>query len=235
MDLVYIVRPGENNDELRYSLRTVDQHLEHDRVVIVGHTPTWLTGVESIETQQVGTKHANARANMVTACTTQAISDPFILMNDDFFLTAPVDQVPDLHHGPLAAELADYQSRYPLNQRMIGMGKTLDLLRTLGHHDPLSYELHVPMIVDKATMLEGLGLAEQAGIEVPHIRSLHGNLAGAHGTYADDVKVYTYSSVELPKPFVSTSDRSFRAGWIGRRLRANFDQTSQHEAVPVRV
>ena len=53
MDAVYYVRPGDRNDELRYSLRSL-ANLPHDRVWIVGHTPPWVTGIESIQGNTVG-------------------------------------------------------------------------------------------------------------------------------------------------------------------------------------
>lgn len=229
MDLVYVVRPGEYNQELRYSLRTVALNLPHDRIFIVGHTPAWVTGVHTLQTIQAGTKYANSKANVIAACSTAEVSDPFILMNDDFFVTAPIDAVPNLHGGPLADELAAYRAKFPINQRMQGMAQTLDLLHSLGHDQPLSYELHVPLVVAKAAMLDVINTATAAGIEVPHKRSLYGNLAGIGGDRIEDVKVYTNRTVQVPRPFASTSDRIFHSGWIGRRIAADFATPSQYE------
>lgn len=240
MDLVYVVRPGENNEELRYSLRTVAVHLEHDRIFIVGHTPSWVAGVESLQTIQAGTKYANSTRNVLTACCTAEVSDPFVLMNDDFFITAPVNQVPALHRGIVIDVLTDYQARYGTrigkrNHYIDGMAATLQLLNDMGHHDPLSYELHVPLVVHKDAMREAIEVATTAGLEAPHKRTLYGNLAHLGGQQTRDVKVNTSSSVQMPEPFVSTCDKIFRCGWIGRRIRATFNQPSPHEAQQAKV
>ncbi|MFF3129757.1 hypothetical protein ACFVRD_48125 [Streptomyces sp. NPDC057908] len=40
-DIVYVVRPWNQNEQLRYSLRTL-ANLPHRRVWIAGYCPTWV-------------------------------------------------------------------------------------------------------------------------------------------------------------------------------------------------
>lgn len=42
-DLVWIVKPGDGNEELRWSLRSAVAHVPHERVWIVGSRPGWCT------------------------------------------------------------------------------------------------------------------------------------------------------------------------------------------------
>ncbi len=42
-DVVYVVRPGDKNEELRYSIRSVIANLPHRKVWIAGYKPTWLS------------------------------------------------------------------------------------------------------------------------------------------------------------------------------------------------
>lgn len=229
MDVVYIVRPGDHNEELRHSLRTLT-NLPHDRVWLVGYTPSWVTGVESVHTAQGGTKYANSTGNVLTACSADLdISDPFILMNDDFFIREPITEIPTLHRGLATDVLNDYRRRLGPGHYIDGMAATLNLLRDLGHDSPLSYELHVPLVVHKDTMRKAIEEATAAGIQVPHKRTLYGNLAGIGGTQADDVKVVTSATIKIPGPFVSTCDKSFTSGWIGRRLRATYSEPGAYE------
>lgn len=230
MDVVYVVRPGERNEELRYSLRTIAANFPHDRVFIVGHTPQWATGVESIQTVQAGTKYANSTRNVLTACLTEDISDPFVLMNDDFFIVEPIVDIPTLHRGPIADVLTQYQRRAPGSKYVAGMADTLALLRSLGHVNPLSYELHIPLVVTKGAMRDAIKVATTAGLEVPHKRSIYGNLAGIGGTQMDDVKVLTNATVRFPGPFISTKDDVFNSGWIGRRINADYQKPGPYEA-----
>src|SRR5690606_40329879 len=94
MDVVYLVRPGNRNEELRWSLRTL-VNLPHDRVWIVGHLPNWIDRhkVQYLRTEQYELKHTNTLNNLATACDHSDISDRFVLMNDDFFVLQPVDQL----------------------------------------------------------------------------------------------------------------------------------------------
>ncbi|MDX3229577.1 hypothetical protein [Streptomyces sp. ME19-01-6] len=68
-----------------------------------------------------------------------------------------------------------------------GLRETRDVLIELGHPDPLSYELHVPMPVQKSGMLAALEIARH--LDVVHKRTLYGNLAGLGGDQTGDVKI----------------------------------------------
>ena len=50
MDVLYVVgtvSPNRHN-ELRYSLRSVARNFPHDRVIVAGHCPSWLTGASCV-------------------------------------------------------------------------------------------------------------------------------------------------------------------------------------------
>lgn len=235
MDVVYVVKPSERNEELRYSLRSVAANLTHDRVWLSGYTPTWAANVGSIANDQTTSKHGNALGNLLAACRHPDVSERFVLMNDDFFVTAPVETVPTLHRGPIAGVLADYKRQFPRGSRYTeAMAETLDTLRSwsIVGGEPLSYEMHAPMVIHKAAMIEVIERARRCAIDVEriHNRSLYGNVARLGGEQVDDVKVYTRQPISpLPKPFVSTHDGSFRAGWIGRVLRSKFREPGPYE------
>lgn len=225
-DVVYVVRPGEENDELRYSLRSL-ANLPHDRVWIVGYTPSWVAGVQSLHTIQGRSKYENSTRNVVTACTHDDISDPFILMNDDFHIVRPVDQVPTLHRGPLD-RIIDIYARKGNGPYVTGMRQTRDLLRQLGHDEPVSYELHVPMVVAKRPMLDGIQAGLDAGVSVIHKRTMYGNLAHIGGTETNDVKVYEMDQPIPRGPFLSSLDRTFRYG-VGNIVRWLFPDPCTYE------
>lgn len=86
MDIVYVVREGEKNDNLRYSLRSL-KNIPHDDVYIIGHKPEWVKNVKYINRmQRVRNKFQNISRNMWLATKTSSISDDFIYMDDDFAL-----------------------------------------------------------------------------------------------------------------------------------------------------
>lgn len=101
MDVVYYVRPGERNEELRYSLRSL-QNMPHERVWLVGHKPAWVTGVEHIPNRSNGSSpQHNATSHLLAACDAVP-AERFVVFNDDFYVMEPIEHIPALHAGPLS-------------------------------------------------------------------------------------------------------------------------------------
>ncbi|MER6975690.1 hypothetical protein ABT317_01090 [Streptomyces carpinensis] len=227
-DLVVPVREGMVNQQLRYALRSWEAHLPHRRVWIIGYRPPWVGGVEHIPTQQAGgTKFQNTTLAMRHACQHPEISDPFLWANDDMFLMEPLDRMPMLHRGPVR-EVEQYYAARASGAYLRGMRATRQLLADLGHQDPLSYELHVPLPVRKAGMLRALDAGQ--GVEALHKRSLYGNLAQIGGEQIRDVKVmHRGPRFDRSTPFLSTMPDSFTNGEVGRMIRARFPSPCGYE------
>jgi hypothetical protein len=91
MDAVYILGGGSlwNNEEIKYSVRSLAKYMYDLRdVVIIGIDPGNLPGawVIPFSDSQPHRSH-NAYLKTKKACSLDFISDPFLLMNDDFFMT----------------------------------------------------------------------------------------------------------------------------------------------------
>lgn len=235
MDVVYICEANERNEELRHSLRTL-ANLPHARVWMVGYKPRWARNVQYLPTKQISSKHVNTWRNWQAVATCADISDRFILFNDDFFVTRPIAAIPDLHRGPLA-EAIDLYRRKRLAQMLGRATTTQGLLRRAGRDGELySYELHTPMVIDRAVLAEAIGWVTQAHRgPVAHLskRTLYGNWARAGGVRAHDVKVQQ-ANVGLPDtdlPFLSTSPSSW-PGLAGGWVRRAFPVPSMYEAEP---
>lgn len=227
-DLVVPVRTGRANAQLRYALRSWAANLPHGRVWIVGYRPAWLANVEHIPTSQHGTKYANTTAAVRAACSHPDISSTFLLCNDDMFLMTPQpDGMPVLHRGRVA-DVETYYVGRASGRYLDGMRETRDLLVSLGHDDPLSYELHVPMPVDKSGMLKALDVGRD--LAVCHKRTLYGNLAGLGGDQIRDVKVLRRSpGFDRASPYLSTMKDSFTNGAVGDFIRRAFPDPSPYE------
>src|SRR5690606_11872914 len=150
---VYLVRPGDQNDELRYSLRSLEANLPPGDVVIVGYCPTWVTGVLHIRGNRFGThKQRNVYDNVLTAAHCDVLPDQVVWMNDDFITLAPA--VPAMAHRCTLAEHIDGLTTRSWWWRSL---KATDAwLRHQGHDDPLSFELHRPLPGDRHLMAEVL-------------------------------------------------------------------------------
>lgn len=226
MDIVCPVRPGDQNDSLRYAIRSWTANLTFDRIWIVGHKPSWLTNVESIPGNRCASGHANVYDNIRLASEHPDVSDEFLAMNDDFFVTAPA--TPQVFYRCTLDEHLNIPRVKRGGWWKDSLETTRICLQAHGIAEPLSYELHVPLPVDKAAMAQTVEQFQYVTPDnPPQWRSLYGNLHQSGGTQRADVK--TYQSGPLKQPYHSTSPRSFPA--YADALQAMFPEPSQYEQV----
>lgn len=229
-DIVYMVKPTEDNEELRYSLRSL-ANIPHGKVFLAGYTPSWVQGVDSISRDQFQlSKYRNTTENLLAACHDERVSDDFILFNDDFFIVQPIPELPTLHRGFVYDVLEQYEAKTRSDYAQ-GMRETFELLRELGYRNPLSYELHIPMLINKQKFIEVIAKQRELrpDMKVVHKRTLYGNLTNMGGVKTKDVKVYD-SHQQIPAgPFVSSSDASFKRFQAGLRIRHKFPAPSEYE------
>ncbi len=225
MDIVYICRAGEN-EELRYSIRSVVKNLPHQNIWVIGNKPSWYNG-NFVSVKDSGNKFENIKACIRTASDIEMISDDFILMNDDFFLLNKIDSLPTYHGGFLKDKVVHREQINPTFYYTKLLRKTLELLNKLGYENPTDYEVHMPMTMNK----------EKAKIALSHKyleRSVYGNLFAIGGEKVKDVKVYSgdkmpsYDYLNNDFPFVSTTDGSFRQLYA-TTLRDMFPDPSVYE------
>lgn len=220
-EVVYYVRPGERNEELRYSLRSL-AHLEHDRVLLVGYKPRWVTNVEHIPaliTQ--GGPQMTAADHLLRACE-RVEGDEFVVMNDDFYLMEPIDEIPSLHAGPLADKAARTRGSY-------GNALREAQRRLAGIADPIAWTLHIPLVVIRealAVVLKPI-LEGSARLVRPEWRTMYGNVIGATGEPAPDVKVRRRTDPMPDGPFLSSHDAAIH--WLEPVLRRHFPTPSPYE------
>jgi len=209
MDFVYACRDGEN-EELRYSIRSVLNSFPNSNIWVIGGKPNWYTG-NYIKVDQTSSSHKNQLANFKAACESQDIADDFILMNDDFFI---VDQIKSIEYfyGDLLQDKIDlYYDLVGDNSYVRRLMQTNSRLIKYGIDQPLDYEMHIPFPVNKnkfKIVLEKDGRFNW--------RSIYGNLFNVGGTKIKDVKVYesgplTKRSFDYNQPsnFLSSLDESF--------------------------
>lgn len=240
MDIVYVFKesPTDNSDELRYSLRSL-KNIGHGKVFIVGEKPKWAVNVAYLPVVQNDSKERNVRRNLTVASATEAISEDFILMNDDFFFMKQLSALPTLNWGTMRSVIHKYEDRYGEDTDYIAdMKQVLQQLNLIGFKEPLSYELHVPMVYNKSRMRDILN--SSIG-HIPQFRSLYGNYFNIGGTYYDDVKVFIDATHNDPaskanpsaylreQSFLSVTGGSFTRGPAGAFIRQQFPQKSPYE------
>lgn len=204
-DIVYPVRKGDWNEELRYSLRSL-ANLPHGRVWIIGHKPPWVTGVHHWPREQTESKYLNATKALVevTRELGSSLTSPFLLFNDDYYIMRPMTEVPILNMGPLPEVIDTYRRKHHTGAYWRGMVETYGLLKNAGFLEPLSFELHVPMPMYRDEVLEAWDMGKS--LSILHIRTLYGNLAGFRGQTMEDCKVYGKDPPERIGSFLSSND-----------------------------
>lgn len=233
LDIVYIVRPGESNEELRYSLRSVAKNFPHKRIVIAGYKPSWIKNVLYLPAEQKGTKYQNAENNWRAVMKEPSIKD-FVLFNDDFFIMRHVSKLPVYHRGELAEIINYYHSKYPGQAYVNNMVRTATMLDKLGvpKKEQRSYALHVPMVMNnqkRALLCKIAELLNPDGKDY-QMRTLYGNFYRLGGAEMADVKINRPEVVpNVDETFVSTLDDSFRDGKVGVYIRRVFSDKCKYE------
>lgn len=179
MDLVYIVKNDERNDDLKYSLRSMARFYPDYKIWIVGYKPSWIQNVEYIPVKQTGSKWKNSIKNIEIACMCEDISDDFILMNDDFFCIKPlfpIEVIANMTLGSLNSTVLKHNSHGSPWHR--AFSQVRDLLKEMKIPEPYyDYEAHLPLQINKQKFLEVINLPEvQEFMKTPkvlHKRTLY--------------------------------------------------------------
>lgn len=228
-DIVYPLRPGEWNPELRYSLRSL-VNLTHGRVILVGFIPSWVQGIVPLPRNQ-GTDlkwHATTKHLLHAVDSIPDLTDPFYLFNDDFYVMERIKgPLPVYNRGDMGNLIDWYRKQHHQGSYYRGMTETYALLKSLGIGKPLAFNLHVPLPIFHTPLKRAY--EEGKGIEALHLRTLYGNLAGLTGTCIQDVKVYSTTRDWEQLPFLSSND-DLPHGAISRVLSDRFPGQSKYES-----
>lgn len=223
MDVVYVCRLGNHNEELRYSLRSL-ANITHDRVFIAGGWPRWVNPrtVTTVPVPRARSKYENTTNNLIAACRA-GVSDEFVFMNDDFFVMREMSEIPTLHRGRIGP-VAQGHGTYSYAGRMTEMG---EWLRANGYTD-LCYATHTPIVFHRDTLLDVLAMPAPSEALHVHKRTLYGNVVGIGGTPSHDFKV-SADRWSPDWPFLSTNDASFKTRDVGKHIRSRFPDPSLYE------
>lgn len=230
MDILYPVKEYDHNPELRYSLRSL-KNIPHGRVFFVGYKPDWVSDEVTLIPRKQNpyeTKYLKTTENLILACQNEELSDDFILWNDDMYVVKPVETVPPAHRGTLNQMINWYYKRYSNSPYTAGLVRTFHRLQQLGIDEPLAYEVHIPMVVNKAKFLESLKISLE--LEGFGKRTIYGNLNKIGGSYMEDVKIIRNLQYIPDNPtFLSTNESSFERHKIGVVIRQMFPELCKYE------
>jgi hypothetical protein len=209
LTFVYTCRSGEN-EELRYSIRSVLAFFPNAKIWVVGQKPDWYSGPYINVKEYPKSKHHAVYQNLKTIASSSDLPEHIIIMNDDFFFIKEIKEIGHYFGGKLIDKVIAYESLFPESSYTKRLRKAYSYLRNNHISIPLDYELHVPMKVKRSR------LSKAIEHNIPW-RSAYGNLFKVRGIKMKDVKVYAKDSNEIggysykteELPFLSTDEISF--------------------------
>lgn len=228
LDVVYLVKRGYRNEELRYSLRTLDKNFPHRSVWFYGGCPSGIKPDHYVHMTQNGpTKWANTGSMLRAVAENDELSDKFVLFNDDFFVMKPIREFPYYCWGTLPEQIHRIEEA-----NRSGSAYTMRLKNTLVEllkegNGIVNYELHVPFIFDRKKLAEMFNSCPRGLAS----RTLYGNRYKVGGEELADPKLHGPAHKRIPEDptFLSTDDRAFAFGQVGREIRKTFQKPSRFE------
>lgn len=191
MDIVYLVKKTLLNEELRYSLRSL-VNLPHNKVFIIGDCPEFINEekVYYIPNNKLNSRYETTTNHLKFACNCNELSNNFILMNDDFFILNPInEQDLNLNRGLLKNQVSFYHKNHrPLTNYDRLVENSFKELKNQGFENPISYELHTPMILNKNNFLSILPKLNNESLHCCK-RSVYGNYFIKNSNTIKDVKI----------------------------------------------
>lgn len=229
MDIVYVVKDSAYNEELQYSLRSVEKNFPHNRVWFFGGKPIGVHPDKQVLVSQIWrTKWDNVRNMMRMIADNEEVTDDFVLFNDDFFVMKPVKTLPPYKWKTMESickwveeQNNSKQSSYTKNLRAVA--RELEELQ----FPTDNYVLHLPMIFNKKKLLNALDVFPST--KSP--RSVYGNmyLTNKAKTHKD-VKIFrAWQTPPEDSDFLSTEDYAFKNGKAGEYIKKCFPDKSRFE------
>lgn len=191
MDLVYVLGSGSvwQDNELRYSLRSLKNLSGIDKVFIVGACPKWVTNVIHLYfNDRFPCKEKNIMLKLARACGHPDLSNKFLHLHDDHFCLSSqnAEDIPNWASASLL-QMGRQKPGEKNNWRDACMN-TYKALTAAGL-PALNYDLHYPMIFDKnlyPEVMDRYDWKEPRGFVV---KSLYANTAGLTPTSFGDLKL----------------------------------------------
>jgi hypothetical protein len=194
-DIIYVVRSGDSNPSLRFSLRSL-ANMPHRQVIVAGYCPSWVRNVAKVPVRRQVDKFTSIENNLIAALTLSGLSERVVYFNDDFYVMEPIDEVPVMNGGPSS-------TYHPVDKMRLRFRNTL---KVLGMDDPLRYDgTHVPLPLDTYHARYHLSRLPDNVLW----RTWYGNVAEIGGVTVQDVK--SHDGRIIPGPFMSSSHRAINS------------------------
>lgn len=243
-DVVYVLGNGSGwkNNEIRFSLRSIQKNLKGYRnVFIVGELPPFLKNVIHVPAKDIFEPGINADGNIITkvlaACNHPDLSDDFLFINDDHLVIEPinVEDMPPLHKGDMTTFPEKY---WKLNFWRKRLKRTMEVLLDRGL-STLHFDCHTPILFNKHRFPEIVKQFDYQNDIGYTMKSLYGNVEYPDGPFLTDQKKTVfkkYSLENLRSRLSGPTFMSFNDEGLFKPLKwwliENFPSKSRYEQDP---
>lgn len=229
-DIVYLVKPARSNEELKYSLRTVEKNFPCRSVWFYGGCPDDLEPDYYVYVNQAelgDRKWYRTTAMLEMVCREEELSEWIWLFNDDFFI---VEHAPEIftaiYHGSIQHRIEEIEEKHGGRSEYSNLlRRTKEILKAerIGTNN---YATHTPLLINRREALQTI----QRFSTCPMFRCLYGNMWDIGGQDAPDVKVNNIEEEWDERSWcMSTSDKTFEKGKAGKYIRDRFQDPSRWE------
>ena len=222
-DIVIILGKGSrwNDNELKYSLRSIEKHLtNYENIYLIGEKPAWTQNVIHLPHPDLSKiSDVNQYHKTLRACIDPTITANLLYFHDDHFLLSDFEanNFPNFHKGPLI-EVKRYD---PYGKRV---KNTEQYLKHKGY-PTLNFDVHTPILFNKSAWLESVHKANWKE-ESYVIKSLYANQQEINYIRIDDCKIYRTKDIEGKQIISTYPNPSFE---IKQFLKERFPNKSRYE------
>lgn len=220
IDVVYVLGSGSkwNNNEIRFSLRSLEKNLKGvRRVWVVGEKPDFLKNATHIPypDELVNNADGNIIRKVLRVCQEKSLTSRFLFINDDHLVIKPViaDEIPPFHKGDLTRQSKEYFEKDFWRGRL---WRTMNILIKKGY-SALHFDCHTPIVIDKKLfpgVIEQFDYSKNIGFTM---KSLYGNVVHPDGPLLRSEKMTIFRPFTLQQIRDRVS-KSFLASFNDRGL-----------------
>lgn len=227
-DVIYILKENGPVDELRYSLRSIEKNMSHGDVWFYGGIPNGFVPDHAVRYHQKGvTKWDRVRSTLLAICNNENVPARFWLFNDDFYVLQRMNSTKPIYNKTLRDHYEHVEKKHGGRTAYSKALRYCEAVLLEKELPTLDYAVHMPMLIDKNKALETLN----AFPNCPMFRSLYGNYVQPDAIQHADVKIADFNKPIAPEAaFLSTSNKSFKFGKVGKQLQVLFPERCKYEA-----
>lgn len=227
-------RSTQKNQEIRYCLRSIEQHLYGvGNVFIIGERPEWLTNIIHIpftEDPRNRFRDRNIMLKMAEACKDSRVSDDFLMVHDDHFFLYDHEAraFPYYHCGPMVPNVGQYAETK--RNTILALSIRDDVNYVINN-----YDCHCPIVFNKEKFMRSVALVDWSKWYGYCLKTLYCVMNGIEGEYIDDIKIrvplkaHEIKEQIAGREWFSIGDRCFKDGGMWDVLNELYPNKSKYE------